>query len=414
MESDSWRYGLDDSVSSGIITKDNSPGSKTEQFTTKRTMKTLTICLLSLLCVVFSDYLGDGVDPLTYATKQRVLQFGDEHVMTENILTDNIAHHSQTIKWDTEYKLERTLNIEAKASVWKLSGSYAESRKYIHEQTSSASNLVTQDAIRMVTFQKTLNFDGRHFVESLERRLTDIGWMLTHNTERSVHRADYEMASILNTYGAAIITKKLEGGVAVMHRTVDTSKTTDMTQSTISRAASASFMSFVSGKVSYAVTETEKHSLEKATLAIELTLVGGNPINIQMNQTIYDWQNSVFDKPATHVMYASPWSDLITAQNIRNLSAVQVQMVRAHYIKHVDKYFNQNTKVGCTDPTSSKYMYLANKHDQARCLYETRFPLGGFYQTSSDPSSSVRNEVTQDFSCPVSYTAYSMPLYYKY
>ena len=261
---------------------------------------------------------------------------------------------------------------------------------------------------------------------TFKARLFDIAANLQDNNTEFAH---YLAELLVRDYGTHYVSS-VDAGAALAQidqGTWDYGSTEDT--KTINRkiAASASasffnasFLAKFSTTFTDSTTTDDIHVFINSRTNSKIVTLGGPPFTPDF--TYDDWKNHIADALVAIDRSGDPLHFAITPATISDLPEVSVRRVADTVYRAIKRYYEVNTRRGCTDPNSPNFEFQANVDDGKCEPLQTNFTFGGIYQTCRQtdgpenlcevgapadhiPPANQVNPLTGAYSCPSGYMA---------
>ncbi|KAJ6250458.1 hypothetical protein M0813_15944 [Anaeramoeba flamelloides] len=282
----------------------------------------------------------------------------------------------------------------------KFSGDYDSFHNHLTKSSYKMAH--TQANIHLYTLQSQIEM--MTFTPSFTKSINEILWCLEKNTTRSRQLATYKTDQLLNFYGTHVRTKVVMGGTCNKYDFIDTNEWSDYEKTQFSASVKVSFAIFFSIKGSYEVDHTVYEKYLKSNKNTQVYVTGGLPWS--SNETYNEWAETLFLNPIPVDYYHYPISYVLRAEQFENTNREVFRELIKLIEKRTMKNVVQNTHYGCMDPKNPNFDFIANVDDPKRCAFNLTENFGGVFQVSNYPYFQLKNELTQNYSCPEDYKAY--------
>ena len=190
-------------------------------------------------------------------------------------------------------------------------------------------------------------------------------------------------------------------------------KNTDMNHVGVAAGAQADFAKKVNLKFSIKDTIDVKTVENYQSLMTSTSVVTyGGPI-FTTNTSVTDWEAGVESAMVAIDRDGDPIHYIVNPESLPEIPPSMVLAAANHIKEAVDKYYEVNTRRGCTDTSSENFNFFANIDDNSCTDKPSEFPFGGVYQTCKldaggtnfCSSLTQNNLLTGGASCPKGYRA---------
>ena len=366
------------------------------------------------------NLLGSGFDPLLSEPRMPIIQLSynksntnldhngliPDYTIQINTPRAREEFYAQELTWSKSTEDTQRFHMDAKASVWKISGSFSYDNNWIHKSMSNKFHRVARITMAVRTATYVLELDRINIDSHLVEMLQEIANAVRQNTTISMGRAAWYADELIRMHGPMIIYKVDVGGHLQMLTTIDTNRWQDYNQHDLKVAAGVHFKAIFNLDINVQNQHTSTASTAYNASLVDTTVetIGGEPW--KDGQSANDWQSTLIENPAPVRTYSMPLLDIITPKRAPQMSPVDIQYARRVISERIENYILQNTYYGCRDPSAADFNPSANIHDPSACLWDRKFSFGGMFQTSPCADYQIKNELTQDLSCPKGFTAY--------
>ena len=367
-----------------------------------------------------SYYIGIGYESLTNQPMLNVLNVTfDQHQIgpaRNGYMPDhtngyshpyvNAEFYAKVEDWMSNTTETRTYDVSSKASLFGVSGSYSQSSTWTHRHLSNKNIRVAKVDATILTSTLVSQLENAKFTDGTRNQLKRIAYSIDKGTNVSYGRAVWETNQFLRFYGADVVYKIDSGGTLKLSVAVNINTWSDYTEEHMKKSAGVDFGKLfgMSGNYHYSYDKTAYQSYNSSVSDTHVETNGGT--SWVEGSTYSDWSKTVPNDEAVVNVYTISILDMITPWRLPDLLPYQVQNLRDIFTVCIEKHITDNTHVGCMDPYASNYNFKANVHSESACMFNRSFAFGGVYQTSSNPSYAMVNEMTQDYTCPRGFTSH--------
>ena len=321
----------------------------------------------------------------------------------------DVQVYSSLIEKFSDFKssTSNSLNIDAGLSFHVVSVSASFSREYqsTKEHMVKDRSATTRAECRYVMYN-IQNEPDAPLSPSLQKRLYELASAIQSNHTETVR---YLADLLVRDFGTHVV-NKVDVGAAVVkedqirnHYVLDH----DTRKSTITAAASASFLGIFSVSTKYS-TSTSKDQLttyENNRTHSEVFSHGGPPIGA--NLSLAQWLKDIDNNLVTVDRSGDPLWFLVSPTTLPELPVDTVRDLAQVVQEAVLSYYQHNSYRGCTSIDSPNFSYMANIDDGTCKGPDSNYTFGGIYQscTGGECSASYmqKNPMTGTYSCPSGY-----------
>ena len=372
---------------------------------------------------------GIGFDNLRSIDMGQVLNYNYSQCQTTKdgkyLLPDNIfvipvkqSHFTRSAEyfdhWDN-YTMATSVTISVGGGIDKLaSGKYSTEYQNVKSRMYNDETRMTRAQIKIRQYTTKAQPDSPlHPV--FKERLFDIAAYLERN---NIEQARYLAEILVRDFGTHCITSVEAGAMIVQSSYLKSSYIAQLSENSFSftQSDSAVLEKVVNISTSLKLSIDESHIdwfISNRTHS-EFTTIGGPPFVPDFS--LSDWESGVADELVAIDRSGIPIYSVITPNTLPELHHTTIQIVSETVQEAVDRFYQINTRPGCTNPKATNFDYHANV-DSGICNYPTNnFTFGGLYQTctvdpknafqdlcTTGPQASQPNPLTGDFNCPTGY-----------
>ena len=317
--------------------------------------------------------------------------------------------------WDNYTDLtSSSINIEASFSA--ISGKYSDGYSSMKTHQYNRKSKTTRAEVRHKICTVKLHSDAP-LHPTFKSAVFEIATNIQNN---NTEYANYLAQLLVRDYGTHYVTSVDTGGVLAKTDFILSTYTDnkDITIETITKYAGISFSKKFSIDFEDKTTTTTNSQYEGSVTHTEVTVIGGQSFTFA-NFSIFKWENSIPDYPAIINRAGKPLQYAINKVTLPDLPPTTVLKVADLVEQAVSRYYDTNTRTGCTDASAPNFNFQANLADKGACKMQTNnFTFGGIFQNCSakHPIHSVnlcttgphpknqKNDLTGKFSCLENYT----------
>ena len=342
-----------------------------------------------------------------------------DNVFVIPILYSNLETFAEYFDhWD-EYKSTTAFSINVGGSFFSaISGKFSTEYQSVKSHQYHEESKTTRVQIRHKLYTVRLQPDSQ-LHPTFRSRLFEIAANLQTNNTQLV---EYLAELLVRDYGTHYTSSVDAGGILAQVDHIHYSSNEDKStfSSKITASASANFLSKFSFDSSFSVGTTQSdltRFVSNRTYSQILTY--GGP-RFEPGFTVTDWNRELSNALVAIDRTGDPLHFVISPQTLPEIPEITVRQMSKAVHKAINRYYEINTRQGCTIPGSKNFDFQANLNDNSCSSAETNFTFGGIYQTcqvdnsfngtddlchsTSDPVLKV-NPLTSTTSCPTGYTA---------
>ena len=327
-----------------------------------------------------------------------------------------VERHSELIdKWDN-YKSATSKSINAGFDFFgKIGGKF--SKEFLDLKSSQYNEKAITMRMELRHQLHTINQapDSR-LHPSFKNRLLDILSLLKSNDTTS---ARYAGQLTVRDYGTHYLTSVDAGAVLVKEDNLQSSivSTYNGRMNSVTAAGGADFFNVLS--ISSGFTQyngnVDVNGYKNHRTSSKIMTYGGPPFRVGMN--VADWENNISNNLVAIDRRGKPIHSIITIDNMKPevFNPAEVIILKSLIQDVVKKYYDFNTRLGCTDINAPNFDYTANSLYPGACndSASPSFTLGGVFQSCSYISHAngicrnlmQKNPITGGYSCPSGYNS---------
>ncbi|XP_033099794.1 macrophage-expressed gene 1 protein-like [Anneissia japonica] len=290
-----------------------------------------------------------------------------------------------------------------------ISGSFSEENESVKKHQVYGKSSTIRVQVRHHLYTVRLNNPTLH--PAFKSRVVEIG---THYNDTRMAR--YLTQLLVRDYGTHVVTAVDVGGIFLQQDHVRNNFVRDHSsdKNEIKAAASAMFWEISAGVgFNTSVNQAILESYLKSRTYSKYQTFGGGPYRVK--QTINDWQDGLPNNLVAIDRHGDPLHYMITTNTLPDVPAYMVHIVSDLILEEVERYYEVNKHVGCTNMDSINFNFRANHDDKSCAAPYNNYTFGGVYQKCEMQSKSLtenvcsklsqKNPLTGDFSCPDGYEA---------
>ena len=327
-------------------------------------------------------------------------------------LQSKVDTYAHVFEHALNYTSNIALSVNFDATVYSIiSGKFSAEYETFHERFYHEKSIMARVQLRHhryiikahISSQLDPAFKNRVFqiAASVQSNATDMAAYLSQLLVR-----DYGTHYIHTTHvGAMLVKEDFLAEKAMKDKT--------MNHYSVSAGAQADFSAKVNLKFSTkdTIDTTTAENYQKYMTSTSVATYGG-PL-FTTNTSVTDWEAGVESAMVAIDRDGDPIHYIVNPENLPEIPPSMVLAAANHIKEAVDKYYEVNTRRGCTDTSSKNFNFFANIDDNSCTDASSEFPFGGVYQTCKldtggtnfCSSLTQNNPLTGRASCPKGYRA---------
>ena len=324
-----------------------------------------------------------------------------DNVFVIPILYSNLERFAEYFDhWD-DYKstTASSINVESKGLFSAISGKFSAEYRSVKSHQHKETSKTTRVQIRHKLYTVRLQPDSQ-LHPTFKARLFEIAANLQNDNDQL---ANYLAELLVRDYGTHFLSSVDAGGILAQVDYIHYSSDDDNSSpTTIKASAGISFFNKISlhANFSYEVGPSEEERFVSNRTYSQFLTYGGPRVKPPVS--VDDWDSGLPNALVAIDRSGDPLHYAITPQTLPELSDITVMRVSNTVYKAIKRYYEINTRQGCTIPGSKNFDFQANVNDNSCSSGQTNFTFGGIYQTCEiDHSFNGTDDLCTSFPNPV-------------